>query len=69
MVSWLISMNQVEQVQKIKALLKGIFSVLEKSKKLLSWITGLSNVVFLNIDGMRNLRGHEDMIPTVDYFL
>ena len=68
MMSWLISSNQVEQVQKIKILLKGIFSMLEKSKKLLSWITGLSNVVFLNVDGMRHLRGREDMIPIVDYF-
>jgi len=43
--------------------------MLEKSKKLLSWIIGLSNVVFLNVDGMRHLRGCEDMIPIVDYFL
>ena len=64
-VSWLISSNQLEEVQKIKILLKGIFSMLEKSKKLLSGITGLSNVVFLNVYGMRNLRGREDMIPTI----
>ena len=41
----------------------------DKSKKLLSWIIGLSNVVFLYIDGMRHLRGCKDMIPTMDYFL
>jgi hypothetical protein len=60
--SWLISNNQVEQVQKIKILLKGIFNMLEKSKKLLSWIIDHSNVVFLNVDGMKHLRGHKDMI-------
>ena len=66
---WLISSNQVEQVQKIKTLLKGVFNMLEKYKKLLSWITALSNVGFLNVNGMKHLRGQEDMIPIVDYFL
>jgi hypothetical protein len=43
--------------------------MLEKSKKLLSWITALLNVVFLIVDGMKHLRGHKDMIPIVDCFL
>jgi hypothetical protein len=40
-----------------------------KYKKLLSWIITLLNVVFLSVDGMKHLRGHEDMIPIVDCFL
>ena len=67
-VSCLISSNQVEQVQKIKTLLKGMFNMLEKYKKLLSWITALSNVVFLNVNGMNHLRGREYIIPMVDQF-
>jgi hypothetical protein len=67
--SWLISSNPVEQAQKIRILLKGIYNMLEKSKKLLSWITALLNVVFLSVDGMKHLRGREDMIPIVDCFL
>jgi hypothetical protein len=43
--------------------------MLGKYKKLLSWITTLLNVIFLSVDGMNHLRGHEDMIPIVDYFL
>lgn len=43
--------------------------MLEKSKKLLSWIIALLNVEFLSVDGMKHLRGHEDMIPIVDFFL
>jgi hypothetical protein len=43
--------------------------MLGKYKKLLSWIIALLNVVFLSVDGMKHLRGHEDMIPIVDCFL
>jgi hypothetical protein len=59
---WLISSNPVKQAQKIRILLKEIYNMLEESKKLFSWITALLNVVFLSVDGMNNLRGHEDMI-------
>lgn len=31
--------------------------MLGKSKKLLSWINDLSNVVFLSVDGLKHLRG------------
>lgn len=44
-------------------------NMLGKYKKSLRWITALLNVVFLSLDGMKHLRGHEDMIPIVDYFL
>lgn len=30
--------------------------MLGKPNKLLSWITALSNVVFLSVDGMKHLR-------------
>jgi len=43
--------------------------MLGKYKKLLSWIIALLSVVFLSVDGMKHLRGHEDMTPIVDYFL
>ena len=69
MASWLISSNLVEQAQKIRILLKGIYNMFGKYKKLLSWITALLNVVFSSVDGMNHLIGHEDMIPIVDYFL
>jgi hypothetical protein len=37
--------------------------------KFLIWINALLNVVFLSVDGMKHLRGHEDMIDIVDCFL
>jgi hypothetical protein len=67
--SSLISINPIKQAQKIRILLKGIYNMLEKSKKLLSWITVFLNVVFLSVDGMKHLRGNEGMIPIVDCFL
>jgi uncharacterized protein YhhL (DUF1145 family) len=67
--SWLISRNLVGQAQKIRILLKGIYNMLGKSKKLLSWIIALLNVVYFSVDGMKHLRGHKDMIPIVDCFL
>jgi hypothetical protein len=66
--SCFISSNPFEQDQKIRILLKGIYNMLEKYKKLLSWIIALLNVVFLSVDGMKNLRGHEGMIPILDFF-
>jgi hypothetical protein len=54
--SWLISSNTVEKAQKIIILLKGIYNMLGKSKKLLSWITILLNVVLFSVDGMKQLR-------------
>ena len=69
MASWFISRNPIEQAQKIRILLKGIYNMLGKYKKLLSWITALLNVVFSSVDGMKHLIGHEDMIPIVDCFL
>jgi uncharacterized protein YhhL (DUF1145 family) len=57
--SWLTSSNPVDQAQKIRILLKGIYNMLGKYKKLLSWITALLNVVFLSVDGMKHLRGHK----------
>ena len=65
----MISKNPFEQAQKIRILLKEIYNMLGKYKKLLSWITALLNVVFLGVDGMKHLRRHEDMIPIVDCFL
>jgi hypothetical protein len=67
--SWLTSSNPVDQAQKIRILLKEIYNMLGKYKKLLSWIIALLNVVFLSVDGMKHLRGHKDMIPIVDCFL
>jgi hypothetical protein len=67
--SWFISSNPVEQAQNIRILLKGIYNMLGKYKKLLSWITSLLNVVFSSVDGMKHLIGHDDMIPIVDCFL
>ena len=67
--SWLISRNPDEQAQNIRILLNGIYNMLGKSNKWLSWITTLSNVVFLSVDDMKHLRGCEDMIPIVDCFL
>jgi hypothetical protein len=67
--SWLTSSNPVDQSQKIRILLKEIYNMLEKYKKLLSWITALLNVVFLSVDGTKHLRGHKDMVPIVDCFL
>ena len=69
MASWLTSRNLVDQAEKIGILLNGIYNMLGKYKKLLSWITALLNVLFLSVDGMKHLRGHEDMIPIVDCFL
>ena len=69
MASWLISSNPVKKDQKIRILLKGIYNMLGKSKKLLIWITTPLNAVFLSVYGMNHLRGNEDMIPIVDCFL
>ena len=69
MASWLNSINPIDQAQKIRILLKGVYNMLGKYKKLLSCITALLNIVFLSVDGMNHLRGHEDMIPIVDCFL
>ena len=69
MASWFISNNPVEQAEKIRILLKGIYNMLGKSKQLLSWITDLLNVVVLSADGMNHLRAHKDMIPIEDCFL
>jgi hypothetical protein len=67
--SWLISRDPVEQAQNLRILLKGIYNMLEKSKKLSSWITTLLDVIFLSVNCMKHLRGNEDMIPIVDFFL
>jgi hypothetical protein len=66
--SWLNSSNPFNQGQKIRMILKEIYNMLGKYKKLLSWITTLLNVVFLSVDGMKHLRGNKDMIPIVDCF-
>ena len=67
--SWLISSNLVEKSRKIRILFNGICNMLGKSNKLFSWVASLLNVVFLSVDGMKHLIGHEDMIPSVDIFL
>ena len=69
MASWLTSSNPVDQAQKIRILLKENYNILGKYSKLLSWITTLLNVVFLSVDGMKHLKGHEDMISIADCFL
>jgi len=66
--SWLISRNPVNQAQKIRIILKGIYNMLGNSNKLLRWITALLNVVFISVNGMKHLRGHRDIILIIDYF-
>ena len=54
---------------KYKNIVEGNLQYVGKIQKILSWITALSNVAFLNVNGMKHLRGQEDMKPIVDCFL
>jgi hypothetical protein len=62
-VSWLISNNQVDHSSKDKKIIEGKLQCAMKNQELLYW-----NIDHLEVNHLRDLRGHKGMILVVNSF-